>query len=64
MDLDEAGRLLLGSLDGSRSVDELAQAMQAELARTGLELPRETALDLTLRQLWLFARQGLLLAEC
>ncbi|MBI1285190.1 MAG: methyltransferase domain-containing protein [Thiobacillus sp.] len=60
LELDEAARSLLGILDGSHSVDELAGIMQATLAQTGLEISRQTVLDLTHHQLWLFARQGLL----
>lgn len=60
LDLDPAGRALLAALDGSRSVDELAAHMQATLAQSGLELPLERVKELTWQQLWLFARQGLL----
>jgi len=61
MDLDPAGRMLLSALDGSQTVDELAARMQATLAHSGLELPLERVKELTWQQLWLFARQGLLL---
>ncbi|MHB1186712.1 methyltransferase domain-containing protein [Thiobacillus sp.] len=60
IDLDPAGRALLAALDGSRTVDELAAHMQATLAQSGLELPLERVQELTWQQLWLFARQGLL----
>ncbi len=60
MDLDEPGRILLGLLDGSRTIDALVDVMQATLARMGLEMPRERIQGLTWQQLWLFARQGLL----
>lgn len=60
IDLDPAGRMLLAALDGSRSVDELASHMQASLAAAGLELSLERVTELTWQQLWLFARQGLL----
>ncbi|HQT01372.1 MAG: hypothetical protein B7Y26_05320 [Hydrogenophilales bacterium 16-64-46] len=60
VDLDLAGRLLLGVLDGSRSLDELAAWMQAQLAENGLDLPLEQVEELTRRQLWLYVRQGLL----
>jgi len=60
MDLDPSGRALLGLLDGSRTIEELVTIMQATLARAGLELAPETVNELTHRQLWLFARQGLL----
>jgi SAM-dependent methyltransferase len=64
MDLDPAGRTLLGALDGSRTFDELVAFMQAELAKTGLDLPLDQLHELTAQQLWLFARQGLLGANC
>jgi len=60
MDMDPAGRMLLSALDGSQTVDELAARMQATLAHSGLELPLERVKELTWQQLWLFARQGLL----
>lgn len=60
MDLDAPGRLLLGLLDGSRTVDELAAIMRAALADAGQDLPLEAVRAMTHRQLWLFARQGLL----
>jgi len=62
MDLDPAGRALLSALDGSRTVDELAAHMQATLAQSGLELPLDRVRELTCQQLWLFARQGLLVS--
>jgi len=61
MDLDEPGRILLGLLDGSRTVDQLVDAMHAALAERGWTGLRETVNELTWQQLWLFARQGLLL---
>jgi hypothetical protein len=61
MDLDEPGRILLGLLDGSRTVDQLVDTMHAALAERGWNGPRETVNELTWQQLWLFARQGLLL---
>lgn len=60
MDLDPAGRMLLGMLDGTRSVDEIASVMRATLAQSGLDLTQETVAELTHRNVWLFARQGLL----
>ena len=60
MDLDAAGRRLLGMLDGSRTLDELAAAMQQTLAAQGVDMPLATVGELTQQQLWLFARQGLL----
>lgn len=60
MDLDPSGRALLGLLDGSHTIAELAASMQITLAEAGLELAPATVNELTHRQLWLFARQGLL----
>jgi SAM-dependent methyltransferase len=60
MDIDEPGRVLLGMLDGSRSIDDLVEAMRAMLEERGWQGPRETVRELTWQQLWLFARQGLL----
>ncbi|PKO63335.1 MAG: hypothetical protein CVU23_11285, partial [Betaproteobacteria bacterium HGW-Betaproteobacteria-17] len=60
MDLDAPGRMLLGRLDGSRTVDELAAQMQAMLAQSGRDLPLERLRELTWQQMWLFARHGLL----
>lgn len=60
MDLDAPGRLLLGLLDGSRTVDELAAIMHAALADAGQDQSLEAVRAMTHRQLWLFARQGLL----
>ncbi len=60
MDLDEPGRVLLGMLDGRRSIDDLVEAMRAMLEERGWQGPRETVRELTWQQLWLFARQGLL----
>jgi hypothetical protein len=61
MDLDEPGRILLGLLDGSRTVDQLVDAMHEALAARGWNGSRETVNELTCQQLWLCARQGLLL---
>lgn len=60
LDLDAPGRTLLGMLDGSRTVDELAALMRQTLADQGMALSPATVGELTLRQLWLFARQGVL----
>ena len=60
MDLDAPGRILLGLLDGSRTIDALAVIMQARLADAGGDQSLETAREMTHRLLWLFARQGLL----
>jgi SAM-dependent methyltransferase len=62
IDLDPAGRLLLDWLEGSRTIDELALQMQSSLAPSGVDLPLERLRELTWQQLWLFARQGLLMA--
>jgi SAM-dependent methyltransferase len=62
MDLDEPGRELLGLLDGTRSLEELAATMRQRLAAAGLELPLDEVVELTAQQLWRFARQGLLVA--
>lgn len=62
MDLDAPGRILLGLLDGSRTIDALAVIMQARLADAGEDRSLETVSEMTRRQLWLFARQGLLVA--
>src|SRR5574340_870413 len=60
MDLDAAGRALLAMLDGSRTIEDLVAAMEVMLREAGMALPHETVGELTQRQLWLFARQGLL----
>lgn len=60
MDLDAPGRMLLGLLDGSRTIDALAVIMQARLADAGGDRSLETVREMTRRQLWLFARHGLL----
>ena len=62
IDLDPAGRMLLGLLDGSRTVDELTAHMQAKLAQSGVDIPQDRLSELTWQQVWLFARQGLLMA--
>jgi SAM-dependent methyltransferase len=61
IDLDPAGRLLLGWLDGRRTVDELTLQMQASLTQSGVDLSLERLRELTWQQVWLFARQGLLM---
>lgn len=60
VDLDFAGRLLLGALDGSRTLEALSAWMQQALAESDLHLPLEQVLELTHQQLWLYARQGLM----
>ena len=60
MDMDAPGRILLGLLDGSRTADELAAVMRVTLAKAGVDRSPETVSELTHRQLWRFARQGLL----
>ena len=61
MDLDAYARMLLGLLDGTRTLDELAAHMHAMLLEAGVDCTLETAHKLTHQQLWLFSRQGLLL---
>lgn len=58
--LDAPARDLLGLLDGTRSVDELAGILHAKLAETGRELAPEVVRERIHHQVWLFARQGLL----
>ena len=60
LDLDAPARKLLGLLDGHHTVDELTALMQATLAEMGLEQSPENVSERTNQQLWLFARQGLL----
>jgi SAM-dependent methyltransferase len=60
MDLDPPARKLLAMLDGSRAIQDLAAVMLDMLRAAGTDLPQETVGELTQRQLWLFARQGLL----
>lgn len=62
LDLDEPGRILLGLLDGSRTLDEITTMLQNALADAGYELTPEIVQAMTHRQVWLFARQGLLTA--
>lgn len=62
LDLDTAGRELLACLDGTRTQDALSVHMHASLRHAGLDLPRAQIDALTARQLWRFARQGLLIA--
>lgn len=60
LELDEPGRILLGLLDGSRTLDELAVVFRDVLADGGYEQTLETVQAMTHRLVWLFARQGLL----
>lgn len=60
LDLDAAGRELLGCLDGTHTQDALSAHMHASLRRAGLDLPRAHVDVLTAQQLWRFARQGVL----
>ncbi|MBS0310321.1 MAG: methyltransferase domain-containing protein [Proteobacteria bacterium] len=60
LELDEPGRILLGLLDGSRTLDELAVVFRDVLADAGYEQTLETVQAMTHRLVWLFARQGLL----
>jgi len=62
MDMDAPGRELLTLLDGSRTAEELVSLIHARLPDLGLILTREQVDALTHRQLWLFARQGLMAA--
>jgi len=62
IDLDAPGRTLLGLLDGRHTIGELAVIMRDSLAEAGEAWSLETVSELTHRQLWLFARQGLLVA--
>jgi hypothetical protein len=62
IDLDPPGRMLLGLLDGSRTIDELTAQMRATLAQSGVDMPLERLSELTWQQVWLFACQGLLMA--
>jgi hypothetical protein len=61
LDMDAHARTLLGLLDGSRTLNELAAIMHATLSRSGFDKSLEDVSELTQQQLWLFARQGLLL---
>lgn len=60
LDLDVPGRALLAALDGSRTIDQLLDVMRAALAQAGSVPAPERLLEGMWRQLWLFARQGLL----
>ena len=62
LDLDEPGRVLLSLLDGSSTIDELAVILRDRLADAGWDGSLETVRAMTHRQVWLFARQGLLVA--
>ena len=62
LDLDEPGRILLGLLDGSSTIDELAAILRDRLADAGWDGSPEAVRAMTHRQVWLFARQGLLVA--
>src|SRR3569832_1846019 len=60
LELDEPGRILLGLLDGNRTLHELAVVFRDVLADAGYEQTLETVQAMTHRLVWLFARQGLL----
>jgi SAM-dependent methyltransferase len=60
LDLDEPGRILLGLLEGSRTLDELTLILRNVLAEAGYEQSLEAARAMTHRLVWLYARQGLL----
>lgn len=62
LDLDAPGRMLLGQLDGSRTLDELSVALREVLAEAGCDQTLETARVMAHRLVWLFARQGMLTA--
>lgn len=61
--LDAAGRALLTLLDGTHTLPQLTQAMQAVLEKQGVKLDADNIETRVEQQLALFARQGLLLAE-
>ena len=63
LELDAAGRTLLGLLDGTQALPQLTHTMQSVLAQQGIELPAENVQELIEQQLALFARQGLLKAQ-
>lgn len=61
IDLDAPGRTLLTQMDGSHTLDELTAFMHARLLESGLNQACEQVNALVQQQLWLFARQGLLI---
>ncbi len=60
LDLDAPARQLLSLLDGNYTIDALSAHMQTVLAEMGVEPSLENLNELTRQQLWLFARQGVL----
>lgn len=60
MDLDAPARTLLDLLDGTQTLRQLAAHMHAMLLKAGVDCTLETTHERTHQQLWLFARQGLL----
>ena len=63
LDLDIAGRALLVLLDGTRTPQQLTQAMQSLLKKQDVEFSADKVQALVEQQLALFARQGLLQAN-
>ena len=63
LELDTPGRALLAMLDGTKSLPQLALAMQAVLEKQGIKIDVENIAALVEQQLALFARQGLLLPQ-
>lgn len=60
LDIDEWGRRLLASMDGSVSVDELAGSLSKALAEAGIQAIPEQALQHVETYLEFFRRQGLI----
>jgi len=63
LELDAAGRTLLGLFDGKQNLPQLTHTMQCVLVEQGIELQTENVQALVEQQLALFTRQGLLQAE-
>lgn len=63
LELDSPGSALLAMLDGTHTLPQLTQTMQAVLAEQGVSLDADRIEALVEQQLALFARQGLLLAQ-
>ena len=63
LELDAAGRALLGLLDGTQTLPQLTETMQRVLAKQEIELGADKVQELVEQQLALFARQGLLQAR-
>jgi SAM-dependent methyltransferase len=60
--LDAPGRALLAMLDGTQTLDQITQAMQAMLQASGVDMGVETVNQLIQQKIELFERQGLLQA--